>query len=954
MRKEILHKIISLVLFFIIISVSLGGLKAGVSSDTRETYLWFTIDGKPVVANYSVSRTSGSSLGVDMILDSNDFPHLVWSEKINDYSDIYYIKWNGKRWVCADGEEYQPSNNNITNPANISKSKFLSGLPDIVLDENDNPIITWADGINKENPGYTSFHEYEIFLIRWNSESWVAMNGSKYNPAKDRGTNDANISQNLGSSFSPSLQLDSKGFPHLCWVDCTFRNENNPKDQCNFVYLSWDGCDWICSDDSIYDSSNSNFDNSVNVSRYEGMVYGALLKLDENDNPHICWSLYRGEWSKMGKSNGWEIYYLSWDGANWVSSDKTIYNPANMGINNPACVSAGNIRTYSSVALELDNEKNPHIVWKDKSFGRYTIVYVKWDGENWVCSNNSLYDVSDREYTNPAIISKHKKNSYSPKILLNNYSQICVSWFSENIVYFRELDTKKELQLVATSRFVFYLDKQGNPFFAWSGIQSQKCSQVFCVKRDYGKWLLPNGLEFLFETIETIETKITPVADIIYSNNKAQSIAVDSEGNTHLVWAYSFVGSIDIGYIKWDEDNWVCADGSIFELQKYSWKYKNSPANITKSDSNSRYPCLVLDSNNYPHLIWCESADNSDFLHIFYIRWDGRKWVHANGTTYYPNNMTNRAYVTKTNLKSNRILYPLLRLDSNDYPHIVWDESSKDYSTTDIVYIKWNGNKWVCPDGSSFDKENILDSNANVSNNSGYSNHPSFKLDNNDTPHLVWSDKASGGYEIFYVKQENNKWVCADGSEYSLSKQAKTNPVNISKTLDHSWQPSLDLDSKGNPHTTWRDYSFGSIRQIVYLKFSNGQWLCANDSIYDPSNQYPDNPVCVSNTISQSESPIIQIDNFNNPHLVWLDNSFENVEILYCTWNNSNWVCRDGSVYDSSNTDSDNPAIVSITEGNPISFDFVLNNSNKPYISWNLFEEYGSKLYLLKGNQNRK
>ncbi|MEZ4813080.1 MAG: hypothetical protein R2883_06320 [Caldisericia bacterium] len=67
-------------------------------------------------------------------------------------------------------------------------------------------------------------------------------------------------------------------------------------------------------DGTIYNPATANSNISSNLlSAYPH------LALDSNDNPHITWTTLT-----PGNSN---IFYIRWDGANWLTVDGTIYDP---------------------------------------------------------------------------------------------------------------------------------------------------------------------------------------------------------------------------------------------------------------------------------------------------------------------------------------------------------------------------------------------------------------------------------------------------------------------------------------------------------------------------------------------------------------------------------------------------------------------------------------------------
>ena len=97
-------------------------------------------------------------------------------------------------WVFADGSDYVP----FFNITNVSNNSGNSWYPSLQLDPSGNPCIAWRDN----TPG-----NYEIFFARWNGSSWVNASGATLT------STNANVSNNSGYSYHPSLQLDPSGNP---------------------------------------------------------------------------------------------------------------------------------------------------------------------------------------------------------------------------------------------------------------------------------------------------------------------------------------------------------------------------------------------------------------------------------------------------------------------------------------------------------------------------------------------------------------------------------------------------------------------------------------------------------------------------------------------------------------------------------------------------------------------
>jgi len=328
---------------------------------------------------------------------------------------------------------------------------------------------------------------------------------------------------------------------------------------------------------------------------------------------------------------------------------------------------------------------------------------------------------------------------------------------------------------------------------------------------------------------------------------------------------------------------------------------------ISNNSGSSKWPSLYLDSNNRPHIAWEDDSSGIwPYWEIYYLKWNGSAWVDVDGTG------TESINILTTHPNSSGESFPSLCLDTSGNPHIAWyDETS---GNNEIYYLKWDGSAWVDVDGSG--QESI-----NISNNSGNSCHPSLYLDTSGNPHIAWYDDSSGNYEIYYFKWNGSAWVDADGTG--------TESINISNTGFTSLNPSLCLDTSGNPHIAWyEDW------EIYYLKWNGSAWVDADGSGQESIN--------ISNNSGTSYSPSLYLDGTGNPHIAWYDDTSGNAEIYYLKWNGSAWVDADGTGAES--------VKISHNSGSSGSPSLYLDTSGSPRIAWGDRTPGNYEIYYLKWN----
>ncbi len=409
-----------------------------------------------------------------------------------------------------------------------------------------------------------------------------------------------------------------------------------------------------------------------------------------------------------------------------------------------------------------------------------------------------------------------------------------------------------------------------------------------------------------------------------------QEIQLDSQNNLHVVWYDDTPGNFDIYYSKWDGTEWESvnlsnnggrSDSPEIEIDSKDnihviWEDKSpgnwdilynkwtpetgwltEPINISNNPGDSFDTSLRIDSKDNIHVVWRDETDvdverypwNDD---VFYAKWSPETgW-------------TDPVNICRTPDASR---WPKIRLDSEDYPHVVWQDYSDDFESMwsyDIYYTKWTPETGWLPF-------------VNISYNTGISYNPEMGIDSEDNVHIVWQDDLdipSNRFEILY-----KKWSPITGWSEA---------VNLSSTpTENSLYPEIEIDSKNNLHVIWREDensisgcntlhmtfytkwtpedgwlpatnisgSFnkaGDYRQIRidsqdnphvvwYNTISDGNdetpcWSDPRDILYNkwtPETGWLTEPINISNNSGDSRYVLIRIDSSDGPHIVWRDNT---------------------------------------------------------------------------------
>jgi hypothetical protein len=127
--------------------------------------------------------------------------------------------------------------------------------------------------------------------------------------------------------------------------------------------------------------------------------------------------------------------------------------------------------------------------------------------------------------------------------------------------------------------------------------------------------------------------------------------------------------------------------------------------------------------------------------------------------------------------------YPAIAVDSSGNLHVVWyDLTPGNYE----IYYKKSANG-----GSTWTAS------QRITWTPGGSVWPAIAVDSSDDLHVVWGDHTPGNYEIYYKKSTDG------GSTWTASQR-------ITWTSGDSGLPAIAVDSSGNVHVAWQDYTPGN------------------------------------------------------------------------------------------------------------------------------------------------
>lgn len=395
-----------------------------------------------------------------------------------------------------------------------------------------------------------------------------------------------------------------------------------------------------------------------------------------------------------------------------------------------------------------------------------------------------------------------------------------------------------------------------------------------------------------YENATVISDDLTGWNDI---NSKNPSIAIDSEGNIHVVWDDTTQG-------------WWNPSGSDSEIFYCNYTSTNGWSNATvisddKTNWNSDYskdPEIAVDEDDNIHVVWEDDTDGAwwgNDKEIMYTRNLGYGWSDAIVISD-DNTGWNDGYSRN----------PSIAVDNHNKVHVVWDDETLgpwggDPNDKEIMYT-YN-------EGLGFLNATIISDNESDWYY-GESSEPSIVIDNNNHPHVVWKDwhkfHLIGGndYDIWY----SNKI----GSEWSVPDVISDDTTIWNKGTSDA--PEMAIDSQNNLHVVWSDYTdgwWGTDWEIMYTTNTGGSWSNATIISDDTTNWNNET----------SYFPKIGIDFADNIHVVWYDDTDggwwgNDQEIMYSRnmgsgWTNATIISDDSTSWNDG--DSKNPSI-SLLDGN--------------------------------------
>jgi len=329
------------------------------------------------------------------------------------------------------------------------------------------------------------------------------------------------------------------------------------------------------------------------------------------------------------------------------------------------------------------------------------------------------------------------------------------------------------------------------------------------------------------------------------------AIGVDSQDKVHIVWQSD--GGDNITYIKIDpylDDR----SGNATTLAAIRVVVKT----ILHSDSRQIDPRMAIDSNDDVHVVWEDSYN----YRIAYIQ------LNSGGGVVVP-------YKMVAGTQNNRDRRPFVAVDSNDNPHIVWNDDPGPSYNHEIFYAMLsgvNGNPLIAATMITPDDE-------------WQSQRSDIVVDAEDMVHVFWSDnRRANAQEVFYTKLDPSR---DDQNGDPADESTITVIDDTMLTKDDDWRSSVPQAALrcGYIHVTWKDDRYeqgehntgppGDVFYMVLNTYGNiivPETALTTGSTLGYTHSYADNVIPVA------------VDSNDKAHAAWCDDRAGDYEIWYTNY----------------------------------------------------------------------
>ncbi len=774
--------------------------------------------------------------------------HVVWQDYTDGEwgidSEIMYSNYTGSGW----------SNATVISDDFTGWNDGSGYYAEIATDNNGNLHVVWQD----DTDGEWGF-DREIMYVNRTSKGWsnVTVISDIYGWNND-------------FSENPSITTDKNGVVHVVWED---RTNGEWGSDIEIMYTNYTAAGWSNATVISDDFTRWNNDDS----RYPSITS------DFAENIHVVWMDYTdGPWGADV-----EIMYVNYTGASW--SNVTVISD----------IYGWNDGTSFVPSITTDNNNNLHVVWEDNTAGEwgtdFEIMYANYKGVDW--SNATVLSDDNTDW--------NFDNSENPCIATDNIGNVYIAWqdrtngewgTDDEIMY---VDTRgKPPNISAVSRYpadpndldsvnitthitddrgidtvLINSNHTGSPIYYEMDLLSGNNQDgywnytipaspagttiVYSIWTNNTNNSFNNTVPYHYNVFSNIFiwSNATAISDVYGWNDGSCSfsrIAIDNNGNLHVIWADTTPGEWgsdqEIMYANYTMAGW--SNATVISDDFTQW-----------NDDYSSAPDITIDINGVIHVVWYDRTDGEwgTDEEIFYVNYTAAGW----------SNVTCISDLYGWNDGNSQ--YPSIATDNNGIIHVVWQDLTDGEWGTDreIMYANYTAAGW---------------SNATCISdiygwNDASSEAPEIITDNNGDLHVVWRDDTNGEWgadiEIFYANYTSMGWSNAT----CISDIYGWNTGN-------NYNPDIAMDNNGNLHVVWEDRTvgeWGTDAEIMYINHTTSGWSNAT-CISDDSTGWNNDTSRFARIITDENGKL---------HVVWEEQTNGtwglDTEIMYVSYPSSGW-----------------------------------------------------------------
>lgn len=349
------------------------------------------------------------------------------------------------------------------------------------------------------------------------------------------------------------------------------------------------------------------------------------------------------------------------------------------------------------------------------------------------------------------------------------------------------------------------VDAVGNSYVTWFGSDGND-QEIY--------WVEVNT-----EGIPGQVQKISVHPDNIINNDWYPQIAVDTRGNSYVVWHCFYEDNCDIYWVK------ITSSGELGTVQKIS-----NHSNCMKC--RNWYPQIAVDSEGNSYVVWHGSDGHDSDVYWTKIDTSGSQGMVQKISTH-PDNITHDD------------LNPRVAVDASGNSHVIWHGCDKEScwdepGDFEIYWVKISaeGTPGLVEKIPATSPENIHPSNE----------IPQIAVDKSENSCIVWSGTDEMSYNIYWIR------IDASGTLGKIQKIS-----THSREVDYDDQyPQIAVDSTGNSYITWESFD-GDNSDICWVTIDAPGTLGEIQMISD----------YMGSATFDDSAPCIVVDASGNSYVTW-------------------------------------------------------------------------------------